>query len=137
MRVRRDVPDHLRPEHDDPEAGARCLMAAPVQKYSGFTFREIVCQPYKRSYRQALAKLLCGDLMIGRITKHWYCRGQRVSGMPAGCIDCFKENNLKVDESEEHWIFDCVITKMYRKWFWKHISEEDAHICFPELTPIG
>ena len=53
--------------------------------------------------------------MIGRITKHWYCRDKRVPGMSAGCIDCFKEKNVKVIESEEHLIFDCVTTKAYRK----------------------
>ena len=110
-------------------------MAATIQKCSGFTFKEILCQPYKRSYRQALAKFLCGDLMIGRITKHWYCRDQRVNGMSAGCIDCFKEKNLKVEESEEHLIFDCVTTKKCRKWFWKHINEADAYRCFSRAYP--
>ena len=105
-------------------------MAAIIQKHSNFFLKEILCQPYKRSYRQALAKFLCGDLMIGRITKHWYCRDKRVPGMPAGCIDCYKEKNIKVIESEEHLIFDCVTTKVYRKWFWKHLSEADASRCF-------
>ena len=68
--------------------------------------------------------------MIGRITKHWYCKNQRVNGMSGGCIDCYKEKNLKVEESEEQLIFDCVTTKRYRKWFWKHVSEDDASMCF-------
>ena len=83
----------------EPGAGVRFLMAATIQKHSNFTLQEILCQPYKRSYRQALVKFLCGDLMIGRITKHWYCKDKRVPGMSAGCIDCFKEKNVKVIES--------------------------------------
>ena len=103
-------------------------MAAIIQKCSGFTFKEILCQPYKRSHRQALAKFMCGDLMIGRITGHWYCKDQGVKGMAGGCIDCFKGKNLKVEESEEHLIFDCVTTKRYRRWFLEHISEDGAYI---------
>ncbi len=49
--------------------------------------------------------------------------------MSEGCIDCFKEKNIKVIESEENLIFDCVTTKVYRKWFWKHLSEAEARRC--------
>ena len=106
--------DIISKEHDSsialafkaPNAGPRYLMAAIIQKCSGFTLKDILCQPYKRSHRQALAKFMCRDLMIGRITRHWYCKGQRVNGMEVGCIDCYKEKNLKVEESEEHLIFD-------------------------------
>ena len=100
-----------------PEAWVRYLMAATVKKCSNFTLKENLCQPYRRSHRQALAKFLCGDLMLGRITKHWYCREQRVNGMPEGCIDCFREKNSRVIESEEHLIFDCVTTREIRVWF--------------------
>ena len=55
--------------------------------------------------------------------------------MEVGCIDCFKEKNLKVEESEEHLIFDCVTTKKYRKCFWKPIDEADAHKCSSKDYP--
>ena len=101
-----------------------------VEKHSCFRYCEILSQPHKRTHRQSLAKLLCGDMMIGRITQHWFCRKLRVPGLPTGCIDCYREKGIKVIECEEHLIFDCVTTREMRVWFWKNIPETDARRCW-------
>jgi len=112
-------------------SGPRYAITHMVHKHAKFTPTQILSQPYKRSYRQALAKLLTGDMMIGRITKHWFLKPQdRVPGLPGGCIECYKHRNTSVIESEEHLVFDCISTKKYRAYFWKSLSEQDAHRCW-------
>ena len=114
-----------------PTSGPRFVIAHMVHKYAKFTPTQILSQPYKRSYRQALAKLLTGDMMLGRITKHWFLKAvDQVPGLPGGCMECYKHSSIGVLESEEHLIFDCVSTKKYRTYFWKSLPEQDAYRCW-------
>ena len=104
----------------------RYFIAAIIEKCSSFSYRLILSQPYSRSHRQALAKLLTGELMVGRVTKHFYCKKQRVPGAPEACIDCYRAHNIIVEDSEEHLVFDCITTRHIRRWFWRAIPPDDA-----------
>ena len=76
-------------DHESP----RFYFAGIVLKYSPFSLDEIMGAPKLRLHRQALARMLTGDMMIGGITRHYFLpTADRVPGLPTGCVTCYKSS---------------------------------------------
>jgi hypothetical protein len=112
-------------DHESP----RFYFAGLVLKYSPFSLHEIMGAPKLRLHRQALARMLTGDMMIGRITRHYFLpTADRVPGLPTGCVTCYKSSGaiVREPESEEHLLFDCCTTSRFRSKIWSALTESEA-----------
>ena len=112
------------------ESGSlRHQFAGLVSRHSPFQLHVILQAPRNRLHRQALARVLTGDLMIGRITKHFFLPAEeRVPGFPQGCVACYRASGsqTRTCEDEEHLLFDCCSTSRLRHRLWSALSEDEA-----------
>ena len=112
------------------ESGSlRHQFAGMVSRHSPFQLQVIMQAPRNRLHRQALARALTGDLMIGRITKHFFLSAEeRIPGLPQGCVACYRASasQPRVCEDEEHLLFDCCSTSRLRPRLWSALTEDEA-----------
>lgn len=87
--------------------------------------------PKLRLHRQALARVLTGDMMIGRITEHFFLPTEdRVPELPTGCIACYRNSNAQMcePETEEHLLFDCCATSRFCLKLWSALTESESRL---------